>query len=429
MTKTKAIVSLCILLVAVLFFSVFTFLPEVKMGSYTYNSPIRLLTKGQDISDTIVVNFKVDPKNAKTDEFIQENLPEAISTLEKRLASYELNDAQVFSSGTLVTLILPVNSYSDTFYKSLYKKGSFEINTKKDNLYSMVTGAEHFSDVKVTYANEAYYIIMELDQEAKEALAEATEKASEENVTIYFMIDAEEYSSQTLKTTFSDDTLLISTQSVEEAQYLLTILKGGEYPFAMEKVRAWTVTPAAGEQALTWAYIALGAVVVLVFVALIAAYGLTGLAAGISLLATVTLNILAGTFVFMTEFSIAGVFGLILSVVFYALFAALILEKYKTAAANDTEADMTKRLRVSLAKSFDMYKKPLLLTAAMTLVGAIAMWAAAPWIIRPLGIILTYGTVLNVLALLFLTKAFANCFYVLNTRPKCHRVGKEVKND
>ncbi len=426
MTKTKATVSLCVLLVVVLFFSVFTFLPEVRMGNYTYNSPINLMIKGPDLGKSIAVNFDYEFDEDDTAEEIKADKSKIMSVMETRLESYGITDAQIAVSNTGLTLILPLDSYNDTFYKAVSQKGAFEINTKKDSLFTIVTDSRHFTKVYATYASGYYYVVMELDTEAKAALSQLTEKAAEEEVTIYFTLDGTEYTSKTLTEQLTENSIYLSMSSADEAQYLLTVLNSERYPLTMEKTKSWYLTASAGTEALTWAYVALGVITLAVFIALWATYGLSGLAAGISLLAVITLTVLASAFAFTAELSIAWVFGLLAAVAFYALFVSLILDKFRAAAMGDVEPNLTKRLRVSLTKSFDVYTKPLILTALVALVGSIAVWATATYSIKSFGIVLTYGIILGVLAILFLFKLLAKSFFVLSSSAKCHRVNEEV---
>jgi preprotein translocase subunit SecD len=430
MTKPKAVAMISIILVVVLFFAVFTFLPKVRIGNYTYNSPIRLVKKGADLSKGVALNFTYEFDDDDTELQKASQMSTIISVMEARLKNYGIKDAQVISAEESVTVLLPIHSYSDSFYKALSQKGRFTISVKdEDNLATILTDSTHFTDVYVTYNGSSFVVVMKLDYEAKAALSQATVKAEEESVKIYFNMDEAEYTSTTYSKQFYDDALYLSTTSADEAQYLLAVLTTERYPVSMTLSKSWYFTGSAGTDALMWAYIALGAAVLMIAVALIVRYGLSGIAFTISLIAASVVTVLLSTFLYIGEMSLAAVLGIIVALAFYAVFSVLVLERFNYSASTDPEQDMTKRLKAALSKSYERYQKPMILVGLVGLVCAIVMWiaAATPALIS-FGVTLTYGLIFGVLAMLFMARYIAICFYTINNCPKCNRLSVEDKS-
>lgn len=429
MTKTKATVLLCVLMIVVLFLGVFSFLPEMKMGNYTYISPINFIINGNDLADGISTSFTVTRPSEITDEEFSSLIARSITIMEERLSSYGLDKTQIVASSSNISLTLPVNSYDDTFYSAIYNNGVFEICTydEESKAYTVITDNTHFTDVYVSYGSSNYYVVMNLDAEAKAALATATETAYETNVKIYFRLDGEDYTTATIKEQFANDTLNVSTTDVDAAQYLYSVLSSGSYGFTMTMNDTYVTEAISGQNAVIWANVGLAVIAVALVIAFIVNYGFSGLAASLSLLVTLILTLLTATFIYRSEISIGAYIGLYITVAVFGLFNTLILEKFRKSANTDVEPNIEKRLRASLTKSYALYTKPIVWISLMVLAVSITIWAAAPNSIRTLGVLLTYGVGFGLFSTLLVTKLFANIFIVLSRNPSLHRVSKEVK--
>ncbi|HPG92583.1 MAG TPA: hypothetical protein PK675_04150, partial [Clostridia bacterium] len=384
---------------------------------------------GTDLADGVTTSFSIERPSEITDEDFAILIDNSIGIMEERLANYGLEKSQIVASSTNISLTLPVNSYDEDFYSAIYSNGLFEICTYDETTkaYTVITDSTHFTDVYVSYGTSTYYVVMVLDDEAKTALATLTETASETSVKIYFRVDGEDYTTSTLTEQFDSDTVNVSTTDATAAQFLYTILGSGNYGFTMTMNDIYVAEAISGETAINWANIGLAVIALAVAVAFIVNYGLSGLAASISLLITMIASLLTATFIYRSEISVGAFIGFYVGIAVFALFNTLILEKYRKSANTDVEPNIEKRLRASMTKSYATYTKPIVWISLMVLVASITIWAAAPNSFKTFGVLLTYFTVFGLFSTLYVTKLFANIFYTLSHSPMWHRVSKEVK--
>ncbi len=439
MSKTKSVILLCVLLALILFLGTFAFLPEVDMGIYTYHSPINLTTKGQDVGDGVYVIYDISRQdnvlapgepatgeNADKIEF-ETALNQTISTMRKRLDGYGYPDATISYDNYRITIYFPNSNNTTNIATVLGMSGNFVLSTKT-TVDGKITDYKNITDCKITYlsSDDTYYISIVFDDAGKEALKKATVDAATTNVTLYFLMDGEQYFNRTASEVFDSNVMYLQTTDEAEARKLSVILNNGAYDLTLKQYEAGYVSPQIGSTNGLWLIIAI--ISIAIIVAFIIVYGLQGLASSISLVCFLVATAITSGLVFMSQLTLSGVAGILVGIAMFGLTNVLILSKSQQQARLINEPITQKRFIIATGRGFRGALLPTILTHAFVLVASIIVWLSTVGAVQSFGIALTYATVYSALASLFVTKLFSRLFIsICPNNEKMHRLIGEVK--
>lgn len=439
MSKTKSVVLLSVLVALILFFGVFSFLPEVDMGAYTYHSPINLTTKGQDVGDGIYVIYDVSRPdnvlapgetatgdNAEKIEF-DTAMKNTIEVMRKRLTAYGMGDATISYSDEKITVYLPSTSSDTVLANVLGIEGELVLSTSSST-DKKITDYTHITQTKVTYtsANNVYFVIMVFDEAGQASLKEATKTAADSAITIYFLLDGEQYTTRSTSEQFEGSVMYLQTSDKAEAYKLANILNSGAMQLTLTQKEAGYVQPQIGNTAYLW--IVLGIVTLAVIIAFICVYGLQGVAVTLSLLCVITLTTIFSGLVYMNQFTLSGVLGYLIVLAIFAMSNAMIFAKAKQYASISEEPIIEKKLLIAVGKGYAHGTKAIIFAHAVAFVAGVVLWLATVGTVKSLGVVLAYGSAFSLLATLFVTKLFSWLFInICPSNDKIHHLSKEVK--
>ncbi|MEG1706868.1 MAG: hypothetical protein RR291_05180, partial [Clostridia bacterium] len=139
MNKTKSVIVLSLILVVVLFLGIFTFLPKVDFGYQTYNSPINLINKSQDLGSGYFSVMSLD-KGKLTDEEYATAKDKMVESIKTRLSTYGIYDATISVADNQATIQVADTADVSTALSLVSQRGKFVFATVK---------AEELTDDKI----------------------------------------------------------------------------------------------------------------------------------------------------------------------------------------------------------------------------------------------------------------------------------------
>ncbi|MCL2163912.1 MAG: protein translocase subunit SecD [Oscillospiraceae bacterium] len=199
--------------------------------------------------------------------------------------------------------------------KAIAELGSMALLTFKDPNGNIVMEGKHVNNAKAETDREMpgnYLVQLTLKPEGRQMFAEATERLVGQTISIY--LDEDRISAPTVKSRIDSEQCVISgTFTAYEAKILADQINSGSLPFALITENYSTISPELGSNALNVMVQAGIVAFVLVCLALMLYYRLSGVIAAVSLLLQVTGQIILLTW---PQFSITlpGIAGIILSI-------------------------------------------------------------------------------------------------------------------
>lgn len=432
MSKTKSTILLSLLLAVIMFVSVFTFLPETKMGLKIYHSPLDLLIKGSDIDSGAYVVYSFDrPKDITDSEYTQQ-IADTVKVMRARLDNFGFYDADISYSEGNITVTYPDSGDTASITALVGQKGYFRLSTSSTytDLEKMITNSEHLVSAKKLFVSSSntYYVEITMDDEALASFKKATATAATTAVTVYFLLDGSTYNSQSIDYTFTTNKMYMSTTTEIAADTLTSMINNGYYQFELTQVKTGLVNPSATTPSV-WLFIILAVLVLAVIVAFVISYGLFGLSSGIALICFVLMQIIAGGLIYANEFSLGALAAFIVGIAFFVIINVVLLEKIKTQCAVINESDSTKRLIIALGRGNKAILMPVIESHIIALLCSVLVWIFAKGAIIPVATFITYAIAASAVCVLLITRIFNRLF--ISACPKCYKkylnTAEEVK--
>lgn len=372
MSKTKAVVFLSILLVLVLALSVFAFVPQIYFGYNKYSSPVSYLTKGQDIGKGAYVVYDFSLLDLITPEYTA-RMKQLKSVVANRLADFGYGDATISISDKQLTVTVPNASDLESVKSLLSKRGDLTISLSEDDDDDIIVTRDQILKATVQYVSSSNtsYVVLEISDEAKEVLQDATLTAGINSVKIFFLLDGETYTTYTAEQQINSNLLYMTTNTLDSAKVFAAWINSGVYKTVLTEATSGTVA-ALFPNVLTGVYICCGVIILAIIAAFIIRYGIHGVAAALSLVLMVVLELFALALIGKTQLTLPGTVAFILGLVFFTISTFVSLEKVQNqwTKIGDT-MNLERRLYVSFERGLNMNILPTVESHAVVFVATL----------------------------------------------------------
>ncbi len=415
MTKTMSIVLVCILSLLILFFGIFTFLPDgIEYGKYNvYHAPVNLIQKGSDLGESVNGTYKIE-----ADEFAEGVTAEnsnLVKLIQKRLGNiFGYNNVPVKISDGRLDVTVPKTSdetktTAEAILTTVTAKGVLEVVTEQtyseDKVILSNTDEEPwFSSVKteryVNGGNSYNIVTVKLSDAGLETIkGKITESTSA--YAAYGAVDGQVI----YGIIYSGNNFQFYTNGIQDSKALASYIKNGALDAALTEI---DVLPVEGSGiGLTVSAIVLAALILGICVFFAVRYGFLGLAGILSLLiAAVAFTMFAG----LAYFSVMNVYALIGIILSLALFTYLTCSAFEKIRAGVGEG---KSFGASSALGFNKCIKENVIINSAVLVLGIILWVIPTMVTVSLGNVLVYAAVLSFATTLGLNRLFAKLVYPL----------------
>ena len=429
MKKGKSITLLTVITLILAFLTVMTFI-RFDVGTKTYNSVLGAIDTDYDISGGTAYTLTAAKDNIEVVN--DDNVDGVVNTLKARMnalgyqtyavkaikvaddyeirieAKGETNDYGEVDNSQLASDIKVVATYGEVeFYGGTEANPSGEDKRILKDI-KVISDAKYkgtFNDGSNTY----YQVAIEFTKEGYDALA----KLLTDNATYYIRIMLGETellngSSALSLNYFNGRTLPITTGTEASAKQAALQIKSGGLKYKYEISEGVAVSAPLGEKAAFWSVIAVSALLAASVIALAIAYKGYGVLATYSSLAFILLYMLMLIAVPGIKVSLGGVIGII---------AAVLLTEdglMITAKRINEEGKSGKMIKPAVKTGFRRSFKPVMNSAVVCALIALAAFAFGKGTLRCFGITFGIGVVLSVITTLVLNKMFASLILSAN---------------
>lgn len=288
------------------------------------------------------------------------------------------------------------DSYGNYFYVD-----SDEKLTVEEGTYTPLITGSNISSVSVDRASQTsqYYAVnIQLDDEGKEAFAEASTELYPTNGQIVIILDNEVNSAPAVQSAITDGRVSITgNYTMTEAKALQTVLESGSLPVSFTYETSQVVGPTLGQDALAGAV-----VVVLIGLALVMLYllffykGLGIITAGAMVVfAILYLGILATLSAFgLFTLSLAGLAGIVLTIGMAADSSVLTVERFRE------EIRMGKSVRAASISGVHHAIMTSIDADLVSLVSALCLFFLASATVKGFGLTLALGIFCDIVMML-----------------------------
>ncbi len=401
MKKNKGILSLVLTVVLIAFLG---FTTVVGIGG-KHSGAAKNIKLGLDLAGGVSITYQVKDKNPTESE-----MNDTIYKLQKRVEQYS-TEATVYQEGAdRINIEIPGVSNANEILDELGKPGSLEFQTEDGA--TVITG----SDVSTATArsgqnkmgNTEYSVELSLNEEGKEKFAQATEENVGKSIAIIY--DGETISAPTVKEAIPNGTAHITGNfTFEEADNLAATIRIGGLKLELEELRSNVVGAQLGEQAISTSLKAGAIGLVLVFLFMIFAYYLPGLASSLALiiyteLVMVILN------AFEVTLTLPGIAGIILSIGMAVDANVIIFARVKE------EIALGKSVRNSLKTGFQKAMSAIVDGNVTTLIAAAVLWLKGSGTVKGFAQTLAIGIIVSMFTALVVTRLIVYAFYAVGLR-------------
>lgn len=408
MTKQLSVTLLSILLVLIVLFGVFTFLPDnISYGDYgVFHAPANLIQKGPDIGPSVTATYSVDTTDLE--EGVLENVDNIVTTRLNKMFNYY--GLPVVLEGNKLSVTVPQTANEEktdakTIIETVVAEGKIEFLPSQEYSESNVVlsnygETKYFSNVStsnyVNGANKYYIVNVSLTSEGKE-LASEKFTASTTSWGAYCAVDG----IVTYGAVYSNDTLQIYTSSKEQAVALATYINYGSLQTTLTETGYENVDSSIPSASLIFG-IATLVLIVAVALALLIKYGVNGVAGILSILISALVFTIFSGLVYFSVFNLYAWIGVVLglalisSLTFYSLGKV----KYYQLAGNGNKYARKTGFNSSLIRT--------LIVNLCVLVVGIILWVIPTGVTLGLGNSLVYSAVLSMIFTLGLNRAFVS---------------------
>ena len=360
---------------------------------------------GLDLAGGVSITYQVKDKNPTESE-----MNDTIYKLQKRVEQYS-TEATVYQEGSdRINIEIPGVSNANEILDELGKPGSLEFQTEDGT--TVITG----TDVNTATArsgqnkmgNTEYSVELSLNEEGKEKFAKATEENIGKPIAIIY--GGETISAPNVEEAIPNGTAHITGNfTFEEADNLAATIRIGGLKLELEELRSNVVGAQLGEQAISTSLKAGAIGLVLVFLFMIFAYYLPGLASSLALiiyteLVMVILN------AFEVTLTLPGIAGIILSIGMAVDANVIIFARVKE------EIALGKSVRNSLKTGFQKAMSAIVDGNVTTLIAAAVLWLKGSGTVKGFAQTLAIGIIVSMFTALVITRLIVFAFYAIGLR-------------
>ena len=401
MKKSRGIISLIVtaVLIALLGFTTIVGFGKEHIGA------AKNITLGLDLAGGVSITYQVKDKNPSSEE-----MSDTIYKLQKRVEQYS-TEATVYQEGDdRINIEIPGVTDANTILDELGKPGSLEFIDPNDE--TVITGA----DVQTATAksgqddmgNTEYSVELTLNEEGKKKFADATTEFVGQIIRIVY--DGETISDPQVRNAITGGTAYITGNfTFEEAENLASTIRIGGLKLELEELRSNVVGAQLGEQAISTSVKAGVIGLAVVFLFMIWAYLLPGLASSLALLIYTGL-----VFVILNAFEVTltlpGLAGIILSIGMAVDAKVIILARVRE------EMSKGKSVRNSLKMGFQKAMSAIVDGNVTTLIAAAVLWLRGSGSVKGFAQTLAIGIIVSMFTALVVTRLIVYAFYAVGLK-------------
>lgn len=267
---------------------------------------------GLDLAGGVSITYEV-----VEDEFSETDIQDTIYKLQLRVQNYS-TESDVYQEGSnRINVEIPGVTDANTILQELGKPGSLAFMDKDGNV--VMTGSDVETAEAVSYNDPTtgirkYVVQLTLTESGKQAFADATTKAAENEDIIFIIYDNQIISMPSVKTPITDGNCEIQGMaSWDAANNLATTIRIGSLPLELKELRSNIVGAKLGKEAISTSLFAglIGFLIVIVFMILV--YRISGVASGLAL--TLYIGLMLGFLnAFNLTLTLPGIAGIVLSI-------------------------------------------------------------------------------------------------------------------
>ncbi len=401
MKKSRGVISLIVtaVLIALLGFTTIVGFGKGHTGA------AKNITLGLDLAGGVSITYQVKDKNPSGEE-----MSDTIYKLQKRVEQYS-TEATVYQEGDdRINIEIPGVTDANTILDELGKPGSLEFVDPNGD--TVITGA----DVQTATAksgqddmnNTEYSVELTLNEEGKKKFADATTEFVGQVIKIVY--DGETISDPQVRNAITGGTAYITGNfTFEEAENLASTIRIGGLKLELEELRSNVVGAQLGEQAISTSVKAGAIGLAVVFLFMIWAYLLPGLASSLALLIYTGL-----VFVILNAFEVTltlpGLAGIILSIGMAVDANVIIFARVRE------EMSKGKSVRNSLKTGFQKAMSAIVDGNVTTLIAAVVLWLRGSGSVKGFAQTLAIGIIVSMFTALVVTRMIVFAFYAVGLK-------------
>lgn len=275
---------------------------------------------------------------------------------------------------------------------------------------SVVLDGSHVKDAQISTDGSYYKILLEFDSEGASLFEEGTRKAYNREVTsvidgvtsnqIAIVLDDEIIVHPDVKSVISGGNCEITGRyTKEEASTTAALIRGGALPVDLVEVQTSVQSATIGADALDKSIVAGAIGMLLVFILMIAYFGMLGIVADIALMLYVALFIWSMS-AFNVVMTLPGIAALILSIGMAVDANVIIFTRIKE------EICAGKSIRVAVNAGFKNALKTVLDAQITTLIAAVVLYEVGTTSVKGFALTLMIGIVISIFTAVIITQLF-----------------------
>ncbi len=401
MRKGRGIISLVATAVLIVLLG---FTTIVGFGS-DHTGSARNIKLGLDLAGGVSITYQVVEENPTAEE-----MSDTIYKLQKRVEQYSTESSVYQEGDDRINIEIPGVTDANEILESLGKPGSLIFMTSDGE--SVITGSDvQTASVKTgtdDLGNSEYMVELDLNDEGKEKFAEATSANVGDYIAIIY--DNEVISSPTVEEAITGGTAYITGNfTYDEAEELASTIRIGGLQLELTELRSEVVGAQLGEQAIATSLRAGAIGLALVFLFMIIAYLLPGLAASLALviytgLVLVILN------AFDVTLTLPGIAGIVLSIGMAVDANVIIFARVRE------EMNKGRSVRNSLRTGFQKALTAIVDGNVTTLIAAAVLWIMGSGSVKGFAQTLAIGIIVSMFTSLVITRMIVYAFYGVGLR-------------
>ncbi len=386
---------------------------DIPGTHYTYNGFANSIKLGLDLKGGVLAVYEATALEDSEGDFNQQL--EATRQRISNLITAEYNEAVIsIQQGNRIRVEVPDVSDPAQIFDLIGEPAQLEFKSENSADAEAVLTGQNIQNVYASYQQTSsgtseYGVVIEFDQEGSQLFYDLTSQQT--GSSIYIFINGELFSSPTVNSAISGGTTFISgsMNSLADAEDFALQILSGTFSVNLTLLENTVVSATLGENALTYALIAGGVALLLIFAFMIWRYRMMGVMASIALCFYVILMLFFLQAIPIVQLTLAGIAGIILSIGMAIDGNIIMFERIKEEYASG------KRIGPSISSGYKKALTAILDSNITTIVVSVVLALLGTGSIQGFAITLLIGVVLSMFTSLIVTRGLLNMYYPLNS--------------
>lgn len=425
MTKKRAIITMCVISVITALALIFSFISfDVAGKNYRYMGFAQAIYKGLDYDGGVYADYTAVKPEDMSEEDYNSKLNDTFKRIESILETKGINTAFVTKTEGGIRIEAPAKDDTSDVLSTI-GAGILKIRTSSSSdSEPIITGANvvaAFATQLQTNSNSYQWgAYISFDDEGKAALKDATKNAESSSVTLYMFRGDSEYSffSISISEKVENGFMFISSSSMSQsyAEELAIQMYCGSTPITLSTVgnQINTISATMGKSSLVLTTIAIAVLMLIILVFFAVRYRLFGVMMCLSTMFFVGIMLFLLQTISIFEISLAGMAGVLTSLLLLTIFHIIEMEKVKA------EYALGKKIPASVKSGFkktnglviDISIACIVLSALCYFIGISAL--------KTFAIGLLVGSLMSLFVSLIVTKQLIDSYVVFNRTNEKH---------